>query len=301
MVASPNSSPVASRRRSGRSVRDPGWRPAVQRNRCYHPPIAELLQELNEPVVPCDHLVQVYRESYELAESVATYLVAGFEAGEAAVVVGTAAHWPLFADRLSRRGWDSDQLQADGLLLVADADEILGAILDEGWPSMPLFTKVVGALIDRAAPASVNGRVRVFGEMVDLLCRRGDDEAADALEGLWNRLAARKHFLLLCGYKVDVFDRDSQVDLLPRVYRSHSHVLPPVDSARLERALEAALSAVLGEADAKKVYGQVSRQVGDTPNPLAPAVLMWLSAHMPRAAERILDSARTHYLSAATS
>lgn len=263
--------------------------------------IAELLHETDRHVVPCDHLVQVYRETHELAESVATYLGAGLQAGEPAVVVAAAAHWPLMAKRLSHRGWDPAEAQSDAMLLLADADETLAAILEDGRPGARRFNVIIGGLIDRAAAVSVNGRVRVFGEMVDLLCRRGEPEAADALEALWNRLALRKQFSLLCGYKVDLFDRVAQVELLPRVYRAHSHVLPGGDSARMEGAVEHALATVLGEADAKKVYGQVARQVRDERIPAAQVALMWVTAHMPRAAERVLDCARTQYLRIATS
>ena len=78
-------------------------------------------------------------------------------------------------------------------------------------------------------------RIRAFGEMVDLLCERGNPTGAARLEELWNRLARRRSFSLLCGYRIDVFDRDAQISVLPEICRSHSHVLPVDDPARLER------------------------------------------------------------------
>lgn len=243
--------------------------------------------------------MQVYRTPFELAESVATFLATGLEAGEAAVVVATAAHRPLFADRLARAGWPAERLEAERRLVLADADETLAAILEDGMPSPRRFARVVGGLVDGAAAGSDGGRVRIFGEMVDVLCRRGEAAAADALEALWNRLGAEKAFSLLCGYRVDLFDREAQVSLLPQVYRSHAHVVGGVDADSLERAVDLALTEVLGPEDAQKVYAQAARQAGPQQIPLAQVVLMWVSAHMPRTAERVLASARAHYPGAA--
>jgi hypothetical protein len=67
----------------------------------------------------------------------------------------------------------------------------------------------------------------------------------------------------------------------------------------MERAVDAALAETLGVADAQKVYAQAARQVRDQEVPAWQIALMWVSAHMPRAAERILAAARTHYLAAA--
>jgi hypothetical protein len=238
--------------------------------------------------------VQVYRETSELAESVATYLAAGFEAAEPAVVVVTAPHWAAIAEHLQTLGWEAGELEADGLLFSVDAEETLESIMDGGVPSPRRFTQIVGGLIDQATAGVPERRVRAFGEMVDLLCRRGQVAAADALEHLWNRLGAVRNFSLLCAYRIDVFDRASQVSLLPQVYRSHSEVLPGGDAERLDRALDAALIEILGQADAQKVYARATQHTeGQVPR--AERALVWVSAHMPQAAERILATARSNY------
>lgn len=211
------------------------------------------------------------------------------------MTVATAAHWPLVHERLHDRGCDTAMLGDAGLLIAADADETLAAICEDGAPSRSRFTEVIGGLIEQAATRSATGRVRVFGEMVDLLCRRGHAAAADALEELWNRLGGRS-FTLLCGYKIDVFDRAAQVSLLPQVYRSHSQVLPVADAERLDAAVSAALTEVLGERDAHKVFGQISLREHEERVPRAQLALLWISAHMPRTAERVLAAARTRYV-----
>jgi hypothetical protein len=246
----------------------------------------------------CDHLVQVYRDQVDLAEAVAVFFSSGFAVGESAIAVPTAAHWAAITERLEKRGHDPDRLQIEGRLVIADADETLAAIWGRDVPSQRLFKSVVGGLLDNVVDGRANRRVRVFGEMVDILCRRGDPDSADLLEGFWNQLAGQRKFLLLCGYKVDLFDRNVQVNLLPQVYRAHSDVLPVVEVNALDRAVEEALVDVLGREDAHKVQTQVSGHLGDERLSDGQRTLMWVSAHMPRAAEKVLSTARDEYLRA---
>jgi hypothetical protein len=243
---------------------------------------------------PASHAVQVYQDVDELAESVATYLAAGFEAGDPALVVALPEHWVRFAGELARRGWDTDDLERRGRLARADAQATLDAFMRDGRPSAASFGEVVGAHLDRLAERHPQGRARVFGEMVDLLCRQGRPEAALELEGLWNGLAAQRGFALLCGYELDVFDSASQVDVLPGVCRAHTHVRP-ADPARFARAVDRALEEVLGPVQAGKVYLLIGDQARQDRVPVPQLALMWVSAHMPVLAERVLATARAHY------
>jgi hypothetical protein len=260
--------------------------------------VAEVMRErVVTPTHRCDHLVQVYRDHADLADSVATFFGAGFEAGQPAVAVATAAHWPAIAQRLGARGWDVAELQAEGVLHVRDAHETLAAITDDKAPSERKFNDVVGGLLDDAAGTDRNRTLRVFGEMVDILVRRGERTAADTLESYWNDLGARRPFTLLCAYEVDLFDLQEQISLLPQVYRSHTHVLPAADEERMEAAVTRALAEVLGETNAAKVYAQAVRKDGTAP--ASHLALMWISAHMPRTAEEVLAVARVRYADAA--
>jgi hypothetical protein len=243
--------------------------------------------------------VQIYADLEVLAGSVATYLARGFEAGEPAVVVATAEHAEHFLGALAAAGWDASRIGREAFLRVENAEATLAAIMQGGTrPSRAAFEQIVGGLLDDAAKVAPGRETRAFGEMVDLLCERGDTHAAAELEELWNDLGRRRRFSLLCGYRLDVFDRAAQVGTLPDVCRAHSHVLPASDSARLARSVDLALEEVLGAAEAGKVYALVGEQIrrGRVPSPQL--VLMWVSANMPALADRILASARKRYLEA---
>jgi hypothetical protein len=241
---------------------------------------------------PRGHAAQVYADLGELAQSVSAYLTVGFELGEPAVVVATPEHLTGFMMALAEAGWDKARIDRAGLLAVADAGETLGAIMDGGdTPSKRAFEETVGGLLDLFP----DKHVRAFGEMVDLLSRDGRVEAAIALEELWNDFGRRRDFSLLCGYHLNVFDRASQAGVLRDVCRTHSHILPALDPARLTRAVDQALEEVLGAAEAGKVYVLVGQQLRSDRVPVAQVLLMWVSANMPALAERVLASARARY------
>jgi len=242
------------------------------------------------------HGVQIYAGTDELAESLATYVAAGFEVGEPAVVVATPEHLVAFRERLASVGWERRSIEESGLLTVADAAGTLAAIMEGDEPSANRFEQVVGGLLDRAGSPFPGRATRVFGEMVDLLYHRGLTDAAIRLEELWNGAARTSRFSLLCGYHMDVFDRESQASTLPRVCELHSHVLPARHYARFALSVDRALDEVLGSAEASRIYVLISRQAREERLPLAQLILMWVSANRPSLADRILAAARSHYL-----
>jgi hypothetical protein len=244
---------------------------------------------------PPEHPVQIYSDVGELAGSVAAHLAAGFEAGERALVVATRLHARRFAERLAALGWDEETIERRGLLLRADAHVTLEQVMDGDMPSPTRFDRVIGGLVDEAARPLFGRRVRIFGELVDILCRRGQADAAIALEGLWNRLVRTRNVSLFCGYRLDVFDRATQTGPLPGICATHSHVLPAADPGRLASAVDRALDEVLGPDEAGKVYFLVGRQAREQRVPVAQLLLMWVSANIPVLADRILASARAHY------
>jgi MEDS: MEthanogen/methylotroph, DcmR Sensory domain len=241
------------------------------------------------------HGVQIYLDVEELADSVAAYLAAGWQRDEPAVLVATPVHLDVFFERFRTLGWDPASLEDEGLLVTADAEQTLEAVLEDGSPSPQAFERVVGGLIDGAAGPERRA-VRVFGEMVNLLRERDRLDAAIALEELWEDAAARHPFSLLCGYCLDVFDRTVQAQVLPAVCAHHSHVLPAQRYARFARSVDSALDEVLGAREAGRIYMLLGRQIQEERVPAAQLILMWVSSNMPILAERILESARTHYL-----
>jgi hypothetical protein len=247
----------------------------------------------------CPHMVQLYRDGDEIAATVAELFSEGLAAGEPAIAIATDQHLALFAARLRDHGWNPVELQERGMLLLADAEATLSSLLVDGAPSPVKFEEIIGGLVARASEEAGGARVRAYGEMVDLLWQRRDPEGAVTLEELWNDLGTCMEFSLLCGYRIDIFDRTAQVTFLPQVCRTHSRVLSGDNAERIDHAVNTALTETLGRTDAEKVYTLVAAQVRAEAVPPAQLALMWVSAHMPRTAEHVLAAARAHYSASA--
>jgi hypothetical protein len=90
----------------------------------------------------------------------------------------------------------------------------------DGWPNETRFTSKVGRIVQQAA---LKGPVRIFGEMVAVLCAEVKMKAAIRLEELWNELAAKHEFALLGGYPISSF-QDQNDESFHQVCRTHTYV-----------------------------------------------------------------------------
>ncbi len=242
------------------------------------------------------HAVEIYVDSDELGDSVSRYLGAGFAEGEPALVLATPDHVHVFTSQLELLGWPKQLIEEEGLLEVADVEQTLAKIMDGALPSRSRFEQVVGGLVDELAERFPGKHVRAFGEIVNVLSEHGrHDAAALELETLWNDLLSTRPLTILCGYRLDIFDRAAQVGVLPDVCHLHSHVQLAHDPGRLSRAVDLALEEVLGYEESGKVYFLVSSWAREKAVPVAQLVLMWVSENMPTSAGRILASARARY------
>jgi hypothetical protein len=246
-----------------------------------------------------DHAVQCYVELDELAASVGRFLDAGARVGEPGLLIAMSEHRPAFEAELELRGHDARELEKTGLITWHDADDVLAAFMDDDMPSAERFEQVVGAAVDEIARRFPDKTIRAFGEMVDLLARRGLASAAIALEELWNGLAERRRFALLCAYELDVFDLETQRSALPEIFRVHTHQRPVADTPRLAAAVDRALTEAVGPAAAAQIYLRVAQDVPRSELPRAQAVLAWLSERDPSTARRVLSAARIGYAGAA--
>ena len=165
------------------------------------------------------HVVQFYGDDQELSASVARFLGEGLAAGGSAVVVATAAHRLAFQAYLPSAAGER--------LLVTDAQELLNCFLAGDRLDGPRFRETAEHLIGRAAGAGQP--VRIYAEMVTVLWDAGQVTLALELEALWNDLAARLPFSLLCGYPARMLatgDPDEAASV-QQVCRLHAAVTGP--------------------------------------------------------------------------
>lgn len=173
------------------------------------------------------HFVQFYRDDALLIDEVVDFIEGALLRGETGVVIATAGHRTEIERRLHDAHGAVSLLQGElGEYIALDAGDTLATFMRGDWPDEQLFNEVVGGVIHQA---SKNGtcRVHAFGEMVALLCERGNPAAAIRLEELWNRLTARYEFSLFCAYPLSLFNTSDMGTMFRKICTHHSHVLPP--------------------------------------------------------------------------
>jgi hypothetical protein len=166
------------------------------------------------------HGVQLFDSDGSAGRALAGFVGEGLAHGDQIVLVTRLDHWNRAAVDLAPDFPLSDAVSS-GQLTVLDSRRTLGAILDGDTPSPARFEQTITPLISQSAKRG--GRVRAYGDMVDLLAEDRRFEAAAQLEELWNDLRRRVAFALLCGYSSSHFCDPTCVLALQRIRCLHSH------------------------------------------------------------------------------
>jgi hypothetical protein len=242
-------------------------------------------------------VAQLYREPTTLARSVCLFVTSGLARGECVQVVATPATRRALQRGLAREGLRLPTLVRSGRLAIVDAAETLPRILKGGTPDPDRFEAVIGSDV-RKAIVRHGGRLRLYGEMVNLLWR-DNLAAAIRLEQLWVALLASSPIAMLCGYGLDCFDPHAYRGPLQGIASVHSHLLPTGNAARFDRAVGRALDDVFGTRTSpiRKLL-QATLRSGGRPSALMPPggeTLFRLSELLPILAQSVLPRVRLHY------
>jgi signal transduction histidine kinase len=173
-----------------------------------------------------DHAVQFYNDEAFLASVVAEFLATGLREQQPAIVIATPAHRRAFAKRLRHAGVDVRALRQSRRFTVLDARQLLSRFMIGDAPDAARFHATVGRVIDACHHDGTHRSIRAYGEMVDLLWKDGNTEGAIKLEELWNDLAHRYDFSLLCAYSMGNFYRASDSEHFDRICAQHTRVVP---------------------------------------------------------------------------
>jgi len=182
-----------------------------------------------------EHHVQLFDSSRSMAETVAAFLMAGFTRGEPLLIVATPEHRVLLGRQLTEAGVNIHEATAANRLVMLDAVRCLEQFMRQNVPSGIAFDEVVGSLVARL---SNGNRVRIYGEMVDVLAARGNYKAAQQLEQLWNDLGRRESYTLFCGYASGHFGDPKTAKFLADICASHGHLHRKGDDLLAEYLLE---------------------------------------------------------------
>lgn len=179
------------------------------------------------------HAVQLYDEEAFLFETVARFIAAGLKAGEPVVIITTKAHKQGILGCLGGQGTEREE--REGRLLFVDARHLLSRLMFGGMPDPVRLEAGMAQLLSQASQGVTQGtRVRVFGEMADLLWKDGNPDAALRLEELWNEASARHSFSVVCAHAIGNFAREADAEPFSALCNGHTHVLPTERITRLD-------------------------------------------------------------------
>ena len=171
--------------------------------------------------VTSDHLCQFFDTDEARVEAVAAFAAEGLRSGDSVVLVTRIAHSTAVEQQLEAAEISVKNEVARGRLIIKDAVETLARVCPRGTPTAEGFDQSVGKVLRRL---SERGRVRAYGDMVDILAQRGDLDETLALEMMWNRLGEDISMSLLCGYSAAHFVSTSTHRSLRDICGAHTHV-----------------------------------------------------------------------------
>lgn len=175
------------------------------------------------------HVVQLYKDDSFLVDVLARFVGGALAAGDTALIVATASHRVELEKRLFSRGLSVIKAEAQGRYIVLDAPETLKKFMVNGEVDEKRFVDVIGHALQQAHKPAVGGqdcRLAVFGELVALLWSDGRWSQAIRVEQLWNDLAKKYSFSLLCAYPITGFDNDGQSGPFLKMCKEHAGVIP---------------------------------------------------------------------------
>lgn len=171
----------------------------------------------------CRHAVLFYKDEAAMRDRVAAYVASALREGRPALVIAGPELRRQLQIGLHRQHVQGQPFGATrGEIVMLDAAATLDQLSIAGKPDASLFRQVIGGAL---RPLCGGGRrVAAYGDMVGLLCERGQYAEAVRLEALWNELLAQVDSALYCGYGSHLFRTPEAVGFGEQIRRAHDEV-----------------------------------------------------------------------------
>jgi hypothetical protein len=233
-----------------------------------------------------NHYVQLYQNSTQLAEAVCHFIADDLMEHEGLILVATPDHTDIFLTSLTFRGYDTNHLITKEQLTILDAQSLLNSFMLNGKPNARLFLETLGPVFRKVF--AQYSSARVYGEMVNLLWKSHQEEAAIQLEILWNALLKDYSFSLLCAYEIDNLHHDSYNHGLDCICNTHTHLLSPQDAILFEKSILDATREIAHVNMASMIYSDSKLGHPTTLMSPAQASIFYLNKNQPLEFESIL-------------
>jgi signal transduction histidine kinase/FixJ family two-component response regulator len=198
------------------------------------------------------HRVQFYHDEEHLFKVVSDFLEPFFDQSEAslrAVILARPGPIRYIKDLFMLRGYRRTSLEQERVygaelleqcgysigkgrhILLVDGPRVLETLVQGGEINVQDFEKVMHEILSQFPQTQGNDRqiqppIYAYGELVDILCERGQHLLAFELEEIWNCFLATRDIALLCGYRLDSFRDQSLATVFQQICHSHTTVSP---------------------------------------------------------------------------
>ena len=172
------------------------------------------------------HTVQFYDNEPFVHHAMAEFFTKGAHPGDRLILLSRPRTFKAVAEHLASGRYGSAINAADRILFF-DAEAALPKIMEGEALNSALAKSFFKDMLSQNRPSGSHGTVRLYGEMVDMLCQRGHHTAALQLEGIGNVfLDLQPQLSILCGYATERFKDDTNAAQLRAVCQKHTHVIP---------------------------------------------------------------------------
>jgi hypothetical protein len=175
-----------------------------------------------------NYIVEVFRHQSGKVKSVAQYITDGLNNGEAVAIIARPFLRKALIDCLVPQGVDVQSCKDQGKIKFLDAEFLLSSLWFDDGIDAEAFEKFVSDPL-RVMKQKYD-KIRIFGEMVNLLWQKGAYAEAMQLEDSWNALFKKFEFSLLITYSLNHLDPSTFDEALEQICRCHPHHNPPVIS-----------------------------------------------------------------------
>ncbi len=178
-----------------------------------------------EWIAPGSHSVQFYIGEQFAHHAIAEFFTRDATPGDPLILMAQSGTFRAVARQLSSGPYDQIGNAVERLQFV-DADVVLPRIM-RGEALDPARARgFFGDLFARIGSFPADGSIRLYGELVDVLCERGHHAAALEVEGLVPGLfEVEPRLSILCGYCIDRFRNDADMARQRAVFGAHSHLV----------------------------------------------------------------------------
>jgi signal transduction histidine kinase len=171
------------------------------------------------------HMVQFYKDESKFEGSAVQFAATGLEKGETVILMLTPEHWKVFQTALARKAFNVNDCIEEEKIILVDAHRLLSDLLQDGEERVPAhFAAVAETMLLHSLKK--NPKVRVLGELVDVLCDQGMMRTVIKVEKVWDTLVKKYNFPLFCLYAASHLKNNSDPALVVDICENHSHFLP---------------------------------------------------------------------------